>query len=74
MKRDPKRIDIVIEMLRAVWKQHPDQRLGQLLVNIDTRSDSPDLFMLEDDRLLKVLEQMALQHEINKKRLEAKDQ
>ena len=72
MKRDPKRIDIIIEMLRVVWKQNPDLRLGQLFVNIDTRSDSPDLFMLEDDRFLQVLEQLAEEHEVNKRKLEKK--
>lgn len=74
MKRDPKRIDIIVEMLKAVWKQNPDLRLGQLFVNIDTRSSSPDLFMLEDDRLLQVLEQLYVEHEANKRRLEKKSE
>jgi hypothetical protein len=29
--RDPARIDAAIERLRAVWKRHPDSRLGQLV-------------------------------------------
>lgn len=72
MNRDPNRIDIVIEMLRAVWKQNPEQRLGQLLVNIDTQSDSPDLFMLEDDRFLQVLEKEFVKNQANLERLKKK--
>ena len=64
MNRDPNRIDVIIAVLREVWKQSPQQRLGELLVNIDTRSSTPDLFMLEDDRLLKILEQIFEQNQL----------
>jgi hypothetical protein len=33
MERDPARIDQVLEVLRKVWAEFPDLRLGQLLVN-----------------------------------------
>jgi len=64
VNRDPNRIDVIIAVLREVWKQSPQQRLGELLVNIDTRSSTPDLFMLEDDRLLKILEQIFEQNQL----------
>ena len=47
------RISPVIRKLEEVWREHPDLRLGQLL--IDCASDK-DLFNLEDDELMEVLE------------------
>ena len=32
--RDPKRIDKLTERLEAVWKEHPDLRLAQLISNV----------------------------------------
>ena len=66
MNRDPNRIDIMIEVLRAVWKQTPNKRLGQLLVDIDTRSDVPNLYMLTDERFLKVLENLHEENAVRK--------
>lgn len=31
--RDPERIDAVIEALRTYWRAHPDERLGQIVMN-----------------------------------------
>jgi uncharacterized protein YihD (DUF1040 family) len=31
--RNPERIDIVVAKLEKVWKQYPDMRLGQLVIN-----------------------------------------
>lgn len=31
--RDFNRIDKICDLLKVLWKQHPDQRLGQLLEN-----------------------------------------
>lgn len=31
--RDPKRIKVVCNELEKVWNEHPDLRLGQLLIN-----------------------------------------
>ena len=33
-ERDPARIDVLIDQLRALWKEHPTLRLGQLLVSL----------------------------------------
>ncbi len=47
--RDPKRVEEVLDALRAYWQKCPDQRLGQILWNITGR----DPFYLEDDELIK---------------------
>lgn len=48
--RDPNRIDPMLELIREVWKAHPDLRLGQLIINLsDTSNGKPELFYLEDD-------------------------
>ena len=38
--RDPKRIDGMIERLRALWKAYPDMRLGQLIGNVPPHDSS----------------------------------
>ena len=47
------RISPVIRKLEEVWREHPDLRLGQLL--IDCAGDK-DLFNLEDDELMEAME------------------
>ena len=54
-REDEERIDIILTALRDVWRLRSDKRLGQLLVDIDCEVDSPNLFMLSDLDLLKVL-------------------
>lgn len=51
--RDPRRIKEVLIKIETVWKQYPDLRLGQLLLNV---CGSRDLFMVEDEKLLERLE------------------
>lgn len=51
--RDPKRIERILNLLRRIWKEVPDWRLGQLLVNQTYRDE--DLFYLEDSELEKRL-------------------
>ena len=52
--RDPQRIDELISELERVWKEHPDTRLGQLLVScVDGEADR--LFYMEDEVLLEKL-------------------
>lgn len=54
--RDPSRIDEVLTALRDAWFESPDLRLGQLIVNAVRPTDPcPDIFYIEDDRLLKGL-------------------
>lgn len=47
--RDAGRIQGVLSELEKVWKQYPDMRLGQLLVNV---CGDKDLFAIEDENLL----------------------
>lgn len=50
--RNPERIDPIIENLRALWKDVPDVRLGQLLINVIALCPgNPDPFYVEDDVL-----------------------
>ena len=55
--RDPKRIDFIVEQLRAVWKEHPDWRLTQLVCNA-SQVEHPhvgDPFYVEDDDIARAL-------------------
>jgi len=50
--RDPKRIDRIIGLLRTAWKNNPDWRLGQLVVNLSSFAGvfpTPDTFYIEDE-------------------------
>jgi uncharacterized protein YihD (DUF1040 family) len=54
--RDPKRIDSVLQMLRTVWEQQPDLRLGQLLViAARPKEPCPEVFYMEDEVLMREL-------------------
>ena len=54
--RDPDRIPEMLQLLQAVWQKQPDMRLGQLLLNsLDPVSSCPELYYIEDDRLLQRL-------------------
>ena len=50
--RDPNRIDGICDLLKEVWKQYPDWRLGQLLFNI---TGQYDMFYVEDDTIENML-------------------
>jgi len=56
MTRDPDRIDEVLEEVEEYWKEHPDLRLGQIIVNIAERN-VVDPFYIEDDELKSALEE-----------------
>lgn len=51
--RDVGRIATVLSAIETVWKQYPDMRLGQLLINVYGKSD---LFSVEDEKLLERLQ------------------
>lgn len=53
--RDPNRIDTIIEAVKEEWKQEPDWRLGQLIVNISRAAGCSDPFFMEDDWLMQVI-------------------
>ena len=52
--REPQRIDELMSELERVWKEHPDSRLGQLLVSC-VDGDADKLFYMEDEALLEKL-------------------
>ena len=54
--RDIKRIDVVLELIRNKWLEHPDQRFFQLLQNYLLPKPDMDLFYFEDDDYIKFLE------------------
>ena len=43
--RDPKRIERILNLLRAYWSQNPDLRLGQLITNF---AHTDAIFYTED--------------------------
>lgn len=61
--RDLERIDRICQKLNKVWKEIPDQRLGQMLKNYIFGRDSQNLWFQEDtrteelfDNILKVID------------------
>lgn len=50
--RDPNRIEKILKEIGDIWKQYPDLRLGQLLLNA---ARDPVLYYLEDDEIIKEL-------------------
>ena len=52
--RDPQRIDELMSELERIWKEHPDTRLGQLLISC-VDGDADKLFYMEDEALLEKL-------------------
>jgi len=54
--RDADRIAATLQRIEILWSRYPDWRLGQLLINLADWADD-DLWNLEDDRLIEVLEE-----------------
>jgi uncharacterized protein YihD (DUF1040 family) len=55
--RDPNRIHEILSRLRSIWDDNPDLRLMQILINaINPETRCPELYYLEDDDLLNMLE------------------
>ena len=54
--RDPERIDPTLTALKRVWEEHPDLRLGQLVVvAVKPKEPCPEVFYAEDEVLLESL-------------------
>lgn len=60
--RDINRIDRILNEIGAIWKQYPDLRLGQLILNV---INDPALYYIEDEELVELLKQTYLN--LNKK-------
>ncbi len=64
--RDPARIEKLIDALRRVWRVSPDMRLGQIVVNAaNPKEPAPQVFYIEDDRMLDRLHTLAAVMEAN---------
>jgi uncharacterized protein YihD (DUF1040 family) len=48
MKRNKKHMDEVLNLVRAIWIQHPELRLTQLMQNCFGTSD---IYYIEDEQL-----------------------
>ena len=46
--RDTNRIDQILEAIRRLWKEQPDTRFGQLLINYGIMPDSLVGFIVDD--------------------------
>jgi len=57
MPRDPNRIPKILTLIQTAWEEFPDQRLGQLIVNVVGNASKTDLFYIEDDVLKDDLEE-----------------
>lgn len=54
--RDINRINEVLAALKENWEKVPDWRLGQLLCNLQSAAGN-DLFYVEDDKFIELLEE-----------------
>ena len=59
--RDPLRIPEILKRLFEVWVQHPDLRLGQLLINVVPSSTG--MYYIENDGLLSTVEDFYEEHD-----------
>lgn len=56
--RDLKRIKKLLKLIQMLWEETgDDQRFYQLLTNIGIYEPNNDLYYLEDDEIIKVLQQ-----------------
>jgi hypothetical protein len=53
--RDPNRIDGILAEVAKIWKEHPDLRLGQLILNVAPENR---LYNMEDLPLVEALEHL----------------
>ena len=53
--RDKKRIKRILNILEEIWEKSPDQRFGQLLINLEIIKDDFITWKNEDDLLEKHL-------------------
>jgi len=53
--RDEKRIKKILGILEEIWARNPDQRLGQLLINLGIAKDEIHTWLVEDDLMEKHL-------------------
>jgi uncharacterized protein YihD (DUF1040 family) len=66
--RNPNRIPQIINAIEMYWKKYPDQRLGQILSNVNnvTEDRIDDIFYMEDDQIIKGLDMLTVCFELSK--------
>jgi hypothetical protein len=55
MVRDEARIPRILDYMKRLWKEHPDWRYGQLMINCGLIPDTMQGWLYEDDDLEKAL-------------------
>ena len=58
--RDIKRIDKILNRIGELWKNYPDLRLGQIIVNsinVSKKDLDQSLFYIEDEQLFDKIEE-----------------
>jgi len=71
LMRDPNRIDVICNLLKEVWKQYPDKRLGELIAN---SIQTPICCYVSDKKLEEGLERLlAWAKVLNEERNERND-
>lgn len=66
--RDPKRIKPLLAEIEKQWERFPDWRFGQLIENMKRFYDINDLFYIEDDKMLKLIENFMRKIELEKEK------
>ncbi len=57
--RNPERIPEILDKIRKIWEQHPQLRLGQLLVaSFQKKTKQNDIFYVEDKELIEMVEEL----------------
>ena len=48
--RDIERIDRIMGKITKIWKEVPDMRYGQLMINLGLMKDDFEMWNIEDDK------------------------
>ena len=56
--RDPNRIEHLLVLLGKLWKRNPDLRFAQIIEILKSNLWTDDMFYVEDDDLIELLERM----------------
>jgi len=58
--RNPDRISLILKELEYIWRECPDLRLGQLIMNL---YHIKDIYYIEDEPLIKALKAHYFKHD-----------
>ena len=60
--RDPERINDFCEKLSEYWHMYPDFRFGQIIENIKSSNGISDIFYVEDNKMMEMIERYFVRH------------